>query len=267
MIARGMSSTIQRISSAVLLRMPAAASSPAVSPGGRHVGECMSLAMTWAYPERSSWRRRAQRPRPVLAGDAPGGELKQRAAADDLPHAVGRRLHRLGALRVGDDGAEAAHLEGGQEGGKLQRPPLEGHLDQEPSPAAAERRGAELVLVHQAGLLDRDLEPGHQSHVDPGRVDRGLQRGDALRYPLGGVGVLRERCGVQAITRTPSAAARRAISTESSSRDGPSSTRGRVCECRSITTTQAVTPTRAVPGPAPWSAARAPARISIPSGL
>jgi hypothetical protein len=55
MIARGTSSTIQRTSSAVLLRMSAAALSPAVSPGGRHVGECMSLAMTWAYPERSSW--------------------------------------------------------------------------------------------------------------------------------------------------------------------------------------------------------------------
>ena len=50
-----------------------------------------------------------------LAEQRLGGELHQRPAPHDVAHPVGRALHGLGALGVGQDHAVAADLQVGQD--------------------------------------------------------------------------------------------------------------------------------------------------------
>ena len=92
--------------------------------------------------------------RAVIPGETRGGELTEGAAPDGLLQAIGLALHRRRALRVGQYGAKATHLEIVEDGPKIGRPSPEGHLQKQPGPVAAERQCAERLVIETRRLDD-----------------------------------------------------------------------------------------------------------------
>ncbi len=218
------------------------------SPGARQVGECESEATKCTSPSSSSSHTRWCGPRPksevtaaaVTCSSAPA--LDQRAEPRHLEPGqhLGVRQHRPPA---GDDElvhdllGRRTHL-GARE--LEQHVAAAGERQRRGRPAARGRRAARSRRAPR-----RRAAPRRAARPARRRAPRPARRGRRRAASRVAAGKLACRwCGVATMTVQPSAAARRHMATASARFVAPSSTPGRMWQCRSITVSGGFRPPR-----------------------
>ena len=209
--------------------------SPPAGPAGGAGLSWASEATTCTSPSRSSVVVKRRTVEPNAAGHRARRDLHQRPGVHERLEARGIALEGGAALRVGEQHAVAAGVQVEHHRLEVADPGRERALDEQVGTAAERQRAQHRRRRARSDARSRSRRPAApragsraaasaaRSASMPAAIRAGSMRGSSWMW------------GVARIVRVPAATAARASLSEPSIVAGPSSTPGRMCECRSIT--------------------------------